>query len=290
MAYTLFERFETTSDPDGEQISATTDWWAQTFKVGITGDNVDFIPREVWMRTESGTETVGNFTVGIWSVDPATGKPDQALATGTIAFSNMIFGWNRINLNASNALTLQQNVTYAIVCYDTAVSGGNGTVLKGDGTANYTGGVIYNSTDSGATWGTAAFAVNDFNFRIYGSQWVISDLVTYDDILTKIGAGANATASGQDFVRNYARNALATLNCRTTHNWTDEASTLSEDTKYFLTEIISSMAAIDVVNYDVTGYESRLEAQQIIDNLREIVEKYTEELKDTNVQTTLING
>ena len=56
------------------------------------------------------------------------------------------------------------------------------------------------------------------------------------------------------------------------------------DFKYLVTSITASLVAIDAINYDMSGYTSRAEAQTMLDVLHDIVTKNTKTLKNKETQ------
>lgn len=63
------------------------------------------------------------------------------------------------------------------------------------------------------------------------------------------------------------------VNALTFINFSDLYSSLNVDKKYILTEIVASMVAIQAIAYDMSGYTSRVEAEDIINILRDNINR-----------------
>lgn len=59
------------------------------------------------------------------------------------------------------------------------------------------------------------------------------------------------------------------INVKTRHNWSDAYTGLNADMKGVLKEAASCLAAIYVIQYDMDGYASRIEAEDMINILRD---------------------
>jgi hypothetical protein len=55
----------------------------------------------------------------------------------------------------------------------------------------------------------------------------------------------------------------------TRYNWSDVYSTLNVDVKGILKEVASNLAAIYVIQFNMAGYTSRVEAEDMINILRD---------------------
>ena len=84
----------------------------------------------------------------------------------------------------------------------------------------------------------------------------------------KLKAGANRptddtviTATQYDTLINESESYVNSL---TGVNWIDIYASLNVDAKYILEDAVSSHAALSVINYDMSGYTSRTEAQTML--------------------------
>lgn len=103
---------------------------------------------------------------------------------------------------------------------------------------------------------------------------------TGSDVQFKAGAGRSAVASGSLYTNLFIAQAEAFINTAARYNFTDAYGSLNNDTKYILNDTASNLAAIYVVTYDMSGYTSRIEAEDIINVLRDAALRNIALLKD----------
>jgi hypothetical protein len=77
----------------------------------------------------------------------------------------------------------------------------------------------------------------------------------------KAGANASATSKAEAYTNNFIAQAESFINASTKYNWSDAYSGLNADKKYILQEAASNLAAIYVIMYDMTDFNSRAEAE-----------------------------
>ena len=92
---------------------------------------------------------------------------------------------------------------------------------------------------------------------------------TTAEVERKAGKGASATSKAEAYVNDYMTQAESLINATTRFNWTDAYSGLNVDTKGLLKEVASNLAAIYVIQYDMSGYTSRVEAEDMVNILRD---------------------
>jgi hypothetical protein len=90
---------------------------------------------------------------------------------------------------------------------------------------------------------------------------------TTAEIGYKAGYGKSATSSAEAYTNSFISQAESYINARTLYNWSDVYATLNADVKGILKEAGSSLAAIYVINYDMSGFTSRQEALIMINIL-----------------------
>ncbi len=78
------------------------------------------------------------------------------------------------------------------------------------------------------------------------------------------GAGASATSKAEAYVLAYGLGAESFINVTTMYNWSDAYGTLNVDVKSLLSDIQARLIAIDVINYDYSGFPSRVVAEDMI--------------------------
>lgn len=84
--------------------------------------------------------------------------------------------------------------------------------------------------------------------------------------VVKAGANVAATINTQ-YVDYFIPQAEAYLNVLSRKNWNTVYATLDSDTKKILEEAVSNLAAIYAIQYDMSGYTSRVEAEDMINVL-----------------------
>ena len=93
--------------------------------------------------------------------------------------------------------------------------------------------------------------------------------------------GANVSTSYTDTMKTQKLlQAESSLNIITKFNWSDwYALNPDVDLKYMITETTASMVAIEAIKYDMSGYTSRGEAEDMITVLRDIINRNIQILK-----------
>lgn len=100
------------------------------------------------------------------------------------------------------------------------------------------------------------------------------------EVQRKVGAGASATSNVEAFINDFMTQVESQINVVCRFNFSDNYSTLNVDTKGILKEISSNLAAIYVIQYDLSGYTSRIEAEDMINILRDAALKGLSLLRD----------
>lgn len=83
---------------------------------------------------------------------------------------------------------------------------------------------------------------------------------TTAEIGYKAGANKSPVSSAEAYTNSFIAQAESYINARTLYNWSDAYGTLNADVKGILKDAGSSLAAIYVINYDMSGFTSRQEA------------------------------
>ena len=89
------------------------------------------------------------------------------------------------------------------------------------------------------------------------------------EVQRKAGSGASGTSKAEAYVNDYMTQVESFINVVTRKNWSDAYSTLNVDVKGILKEVASNLAAIYVIQYDMSGYTSRVAAEDSINILRD---------------------
>ena len=108
------------------------------------------------------------------------------------------------------------------------------------------------------------------------------------EVQRKAGANASSTSKAEAYVNDYMTQAESLINVITRANWSDSYSGLNVDVKGVLKEIASNLAAIYVITYDLSGYTSRVEAEDMINVLRDAALRGMSILKDKKPQDFMI--
>ena len=100
----------------------------------------------------------------------------------------------------------------------------------------------------------------------------------------KAGANCSATSKAEGYTNEYLKEAESQINAATRFNWHDVYSSLNTDTKYILQEAAANLAAIYVISYDMSGFSSRVEAEDMINILRDAALRCISILRDKKVE------
>lgn len=97
---------------------------------------------------------------------------------------------------------------------------------------------------------------------------------TQAEMLQKAGANVNSTlnaATDVTFVysNSFIGQAESEINVLSQYNWSDDYAGLNIDIKSILKEAASNLAAMYCIQYDMSGFSSRYEAETMLDVLRD---------------------
>jgi hypothetical protein len=107
---------------------------------------------------------------------------------------------------------------------------------------------------------------------------------TTAQIQAKAGSGASSVAKAEAYTNVYIAEAESYINSTTRHNWSDDYAGLNTDVKYLLREAASNIAAMYVIQFDMSGYTSLQEAQTMLSVLWDRTLKCIDLLKDWKVK------
>ena len=107
---------------------------------------------------------------------------------------------------------------------------------------------------------------------------------TTAEVERKVGANASVTSKAEAYVNDYMTQIEAFINTVTKFNWSDVYSGLNVDTRGILKELASDLAAIQVINFDMSGFTSRAEAQTMLTTLRDGALRGLSLLRDKKVK------
>lgn len=109
------------------------------------------------------------------------------------------------------------------------------------------------------------------------------------EVQYKAGANASTTSNTEAYINSFMAQAESLINSMCRYNFSDNYSSLNADTKQILKEVASNLAAIYVIQYDMSGFTSRIEAEDMINVLRDAALRGLSVLRDKKVQD-FING
>jgi len=104
------------------------------------------------------------------------------------------------------------------------------------------------------------------------------------NIQARCGTGANTTAKAVAATDVYVLDVEAYINCATRTNWSDIYSGLDADTKLLLMEVGACICAMYVIQWDMSGFSSREEAETMLDFLHYRSVKGMEHLNEAAVR------
>ena len=107
---------------------------------------------------------------------------------------------------------------------------------------------------------------------------------TTAEVQYKAGANASATSKAEAYVNSYMTQVESLINAVCRFNFSDNYSTLNVDVKGLLKEVASDLAAIYVIQYDMSGFTSRVEAEDMVNILRDAALRGLAVLRDKKVQ------
>ncbi len=114
-------------------------------------------------------------------------------------------------------------------------------------------------------------------------------MTTSGAALIKAGANVNLQATSGAVITQFINEAESLVNNITRNNYTDSFSSLNADVKETLGEVTSNIAGIYAIMHDMSGYTTRIEAEDMINVLRDGALRGLSILRDQKA-VTFING
>ena len=108
---------------------------------------------------------------------------------------------------------------------------------------------------------------------------------TIAEVERKAGANASAVSKAEAYVDDYTTQVESFINTVCRYNFSDAYAGLSVDTKGILKQVASDLAAIYVISYDLSGYTTRIEGEDMINILRDSAMRGLSVLRDKKAQT-----
>ncbi len=113
---------------------------------------------------------------------------------------------------------------------------------------------------------------------------------TTAEVERKCGANVSSVSKAEAYVNDYMTQVESRINAVTRFNWSDNYSGLNADVKGLLKEVASNLAAIYAIQYDMSGFTSRIEAEDMINILRDGALFGIALLHDKKLQTSMENA
>ena len=113
---------------------------------------------------------------------------------------------------------------------------------------------------------------------------------TTAEVSRKAGANASATANVEAYINDFMTQVESQINCAVRYNFSDAYSSLNADVRGILKEIASNLAAIYVIQFDMSGFTSRVEAEDMVNILRDAALRGISILRDKKVEEFMINA
>ncbi len=112
---------------------------------------------------------------------------------------------------------------------------------------------------------------------------------TTEEVQRKAGANASAVSNTEAYINDYISQVESEINAVTRFNWSDAYSGLDADVKGLLKQAASNGAAIYVISYDMSGFSSRTEAENMVNILRDGFLRNLSLLRDKKVKDFMEN-
>ena len=113
---------------------------------------------------------------------------------------------------------------------------------------------------------------------------------TTAEVQAKVGANASSVSNVESFINDYMTQAESFINVLIRINFSDLYSALNVDIKGILKRAASCLAAIDVLNYDLSGIPTRIESETRLDVLTDEANKALSLLKGKKQSTFMSNA
>lgn len=106
------------------------------------------------------------------------------------------------------------------------------------------------------------------------------------DILLRVGTNASATVKAAGWFDTIILDVEAVINCLTRYDWStaDAASALNATVRGILIETGACLAAIEGISWDMSGFTTRIEAEDMVNILRDRALFNIAILRDKQVQ------
>lgn len=112
---------------------------------------------------------------------------------------------------------------------------------------------------------------------------------TTAEVSRKVGANASATSNAEAYINDFMTQAESEINVATRKNWSDAYSALNVDVKGILKEAASNLAAIYVIQFDMSA-ANRVEMEDRINVLRDSYLRCISILRDLKTREFMVEA
>jgi len=113
---------------------------------------------------------------------------------------------------------------------------------------------------------------------------------TTAEVERKAGANCSAVSKAEAYTNDYVAQCESLINAVVRYNFSDNYATLNVDVRDILKQVCSDLAAIYVIQYDMSGFTSRTEAEDMINVLRDSAMRGLSILRDMKVRSFIIDA
>ena len=113
---------------------------------------------------------------------------------------------------------------------------------------------------------------------------------TTAEVERKVGANCSATSKAEAYVNDYMTQVESLINILCRYNFSDNYGTLNADVRGILKEVSSNLAAIYAIQYDMSGFTTRIEAEDMINILRDGALRGLSLLRDKKTQDFIVGA
>jgi hypothetical protein len=92
---------------------------------------------------------------------------------------------------------------------------------------------------------------------------------TSDEILVKAGENVDSSGTTEARINALCLQVESLINCTARENFSDTYATLNADVKGLLSEIESDLVAMYLIQFNMAGFTSRVEAEDMVNILRD---------------------
>jgi len=120
---------------------------------------------------------------------------------------------------------------------------------------------------------------------------MVETLTTAAEVVRKAGVNANATAiASTAMITNFINEAEGVVCVNSRIDWVTKYAAITANYKQILNDTVASLAAMELINYDMSGYTSRNESRTMLNVLRDKAMRGLSLLRDAKQKEFLEYG